>query len=267
MFEIFQYDFMIRAFIAGVVIALIAPLIGNFLVARRYSLLADTLAHVSLVGVAIGVLTHNEPVFVSLICTIIAALLIERLRMARQISGESVLALFLSGSLALASVLLALSKGSSTSLFSYLFGSIATVTQTDVMLILGVGSAVVVTIGLLYKEFFFVALNEELAQASGVRVKVMNMLMILLAAATVALSMRIVGALLIGALMVIPVVAATQLRRGFAFTICCSMVFSLIAMLSGLTISYYADLPSGGTIILVSLGIFLLTTLLRTAQR
>ena len=127
MLEIFQYDFMIRAFVAGVTIALLAPMIGMFLVVRRYSYLADTLAHVSLVGVALGVLTGINPIITAMGVAIAASLGIENLRENKRLFGESILALFLSGSLALAVVLMSLSKGFQGDLFSYLFGSITTV--------------------------------------------------------------------------------------------------------------------------------------------
>src|SRR3989338_6684013 len=121
LFEIFQYDFFIRAFIAGGITAVVAPLIGMFLVVRRYSLMADTLAHVSLVGVAIGIFTGINPAITALVTTVIAALGIERLRQTKQLFGESVLALFLSGGLAIAIVLISAAHGLNVNLFSYLF--------------------------------------------------------------------------------------------------------------------------------------------------
>ncbi len=257
MLEIFQYEFMVRAFSAGVVIALIAPLIGNFIVVRRYSLLADTLSHVALAGVAISVLTHQQPVIVAVITTIIAGLLIEYLRLHRQIYGESVLAIFLSGSLALAVVLMSIGNGLNTDLLSVLFGSIATVSGTDLTIMLILGAVVVVLIVLFYKEFFLVSFDEELAKASGLRVRLLNTIIVVLAAITVALAMRIVGVLLIGALMVIPVITAMQFGRSFKATIGLSIIASMIAVLGGLVIAYYADLASGGTIVLVALCLFI----------
>lgn len=265
MFDIFQYDFMLRAFAAGIVVAIIAPLMGNFLVARRYSMLADTLAHVSLVGVAIGVLTQQQPLLVSLITTVVIALLIERLRTSQQISGDSLLALFLSGSLALASVMLTLGarRGGSVSLVSYLFGSIATVSRADLVFISILGCLVVLLAARFYKQLFAVSLNEELAAASGLPVTRINTLLIVLSAVSVALCLRIVGALLIGALIVIPVVTAIQLRRSFVVTVWASLIFSLGATIAGLFLSYYADLPSGGTIVLVLLLFFAAVSLLK----
>ncbi|KKT82064.1 MAG: metal ABC transporter permease [Candidatus Yonathbacteria bacterium RBG_16_43_6] len=259
MLDIFQYSFMVRAFEAGIAIAVIAPLIGMFLVVRRYSLLADTLAHTSLAGVAIGLLFRINPVLSAIILSVVASLGIEQLRASRRVFSESVLALFLSGSLALAVVILSLAKGFNASLFGYLFGSISTVSQTDVWIIVALAVMVFLNVVLLYKELFFVSFDEELAQASGLPVRRLNFTIVLLAAITVALSIRIVGVLLIGALMVIPVISAVQYGRGFRATLILSVIFSLLSVLIGLFTSYYFNLASGGAIVLVALVIFLLS--------
>ncbi len=261
MFEIFEFEFMRRAFLAGLVIAVIAPLIGNYLVVRRYSLMFDTLAHVALTGVAIGVLLDKQPVFVAVIVTVVAAVGIEYLSDRREILGESVLAIFLSGSLALAVVLMSLAGGLNVDLLSYLFGSITTVTATDLYLIVGLGALTLATVAVLYKELFLTTFDQELARANGLRVTPLNNIVVILAAVTVALSMRIVGALLVGALMVIPVVTAIQARRGFSQTIVISIVIATLSVILGLFASYYFDLASGGTIVLFALVFFILSLL------
>jgi zinc transport system permease protein len=259
MLEIFQYDFMVRAFIAGLAIAIIAPLIGTFLVVRRYSLMADTLAHVSLLGVSFGLLLRINPIVTALGISVLASAAIEKLRRERKIFGESVLALFLTGSLAIATVLISISKGFNGSLFSYLFGSIATVSQIDLYLILSLGLVVLLTVYLLYKELFAISFDEELAGVNGLPVKVLNLALVALAAITVSLSMRIVGVLLISALMVIPVLAAMQYKRNFKQTLWLAVLFSLLSVLVGLVSSYYLDLASGGTIVIIALIIFFLS--------
>src|SRR3989344_2232120 len=213
--EILTYEFMQRAFIAGIVVAITAPLIGQFLVVRRYALLADTLAHVSLAGIALGLLLHIQPLFGALATAVIAAIGIERLRHTERLSGESVLALFLSGGLATAVVLISLAHGFNTNLFSYLFGSLTTVGPTDLLVITILGIIVLVLVTLFYHRLFYISYDEQGAAASGIRANALNTLFIILAAVTVSLSIRIVGALLIGALMVIPVLAAMQWRQSF----------------------------------------------------
>lgn len=259
MLEIFQYDFMVRAFEAGIAIAIIAPLIGMFLVVRRYSLMADTLAHVSFAGVAIGLLLQINPVISAIGLSVLASFGIESLHNRRKIFGESVLALFLSGSLAVAVVIISLAKGFNAGLFSYLFGSISTVSTTDLWVTLALAIGVFLAIVLLYKELFFASFDAELAEAGGLPVKILNLTIVILAAIAVALSIRIVGVLLIGALMVIPVISAMQYGRGFRTTLLLSVVFSILAVTIGLFASYYFNLASGGAIVLVALGIFLLS--------
>lgn len=261
--NIFTYDFMLRAFAAGSIIAIIAPVIGNFLVVRRYSLMSDTLAHVALAGVAVGLLTNTQPVLASVVVTVLASIGIELLRDGRRIYGESVLAIFLSGSLAIAVVLFSAVKGLNTNLFSFLFGSITTVSANDITIILSLGILALAAITLFYKELFFVSFDQELAQANGVRVRVFNMLLVTLAAITIVVSMRIVGALLVGALMVIPVVAAQLFARSFRGTILLSVLFSAFSVFTGLWTSYYLNLASGGTIVVVALLLFVMSVLVQ----
>lgn len=262
MFDIFQYDFMVRAFIAGIAVALVAPTIGTFLVVRRYSLMADTLAHVSLVGVAIGLVTKTQPVLIAIIAAIIAAIGIEKLRGTKRVFGESILALFLSGSLALASVIISAAGGFNTSLLNFLFGSITTVTKLDVYVITVMSFVILVLIVVFYNKFFLVSFDEELAKTDGIRAKTYSTLLVVLAAITVALSMRIVGVLLIGALMVIPVITAIQFGRGFRATILLSVAISFVSVLIGLFVSYFYSLASGGTIVVIALLMFLLSVVI-----
>jgi zinc transport system permease protein len=262
MLEIFQYDFMIRAFAAGLIIAILAPSIGIFLVVKRYSLLTDTLSHVSLVGVALGLLTGINPVLSAIVVSAIAAIGMEKLRHSKKIFGEATLTLFLSGGLALALIIFGLSKGLNVNIFTYLFGSIATVTTGDLRLMGGFGLGIFLIIIFLFKRFFIVAYDEELAQANGLPIKLLNFILMILAAITISISMRIVGALLVGALMVIPVLAATQFGRSFGKTFFYSLGISLIAVITGLFASFYLNLPSGAAIVISSLILFAISLLL-----
>lgn len=263
MIEIFNYSFMIRAFIAGIVIGTVAPLIGTFLVARRYSLIADTLGHVSLAGVAIGLLLNINPLFTALALSIVMSLVIDRLRSNKLVSGESALAMLLSGGLAFAIVLISLAKGFNVDLFSYLFGSITTVKETDLYLIIPLGILIALTTIFYYKQFLYISFDEEGARTSGMNVNALNILLMVLTAVIVSLSIRIVGSLLIGALIVIPVVTAGQIASSFKASIILAVFFSLFAVIVGLFASYYFNLAAGGTIVLVALITFALTSLFR----
>jgi len=261
MLEIFQFDFMIRAFIAGIIIGIVAPMIGVFLVVRRYSLMADTLAHVSLVGVAIGLLIRVNPVFTSAIVAVAAAMGIDKLSENKKLFGESVLALFLSGSLAIAVVIISATRGFTVDLFSFLFGSIATVATVDLYFIVPFGLLVMLTVVMLYKELFFVSFDPEVASSYGTSVKTYNLILAILAAVTISLSMRIVGILLIGALTVIPVLTAMYLSRSFKQTLGIAVVVSLFSVIAGLFLSFYFNLASGATIVVVVLVFFGLSVL------
>lgn len=256
MLEIFQYSFMVRAFIAGLAISIIAPLIGSFLVVRRYSLIADTLAHAALAGVAIGLLTGIYPLLTTIIFTIFISILIEKLRANKKISGEAILAIFLPVGLSLSLVLITLANGLNANLFSYLFGSISTVSGLDLWLILGLGVMAILTIVILYRQLFYTSFDEESAKVSGVPVELVNIILIILTAITISLAIKVVGVLLVGALMVIPVVTAQQVGQGFKQTIIISVFFALSSVFIGLFLAYYLNLPAGAVVVLLSFLIF-----------
>lgn len=257
MLELFQYGFIVRGFQAGIIIAIIAPLIGMFLVLRRYSLIADTLAHVSLAGVAVGLLLKINPLITAIISAVFSSVLIERLRMSKRIYGESALSIFLSGSLALAIVLISIAGGFGTDLFSYLFGSLVTVRQTDVYIIAGLGLVVLTAIIAFYKELVYTTFDEESARVSGVPTKFINLLLIVLAAFTVSLAIPIIGVLLIAALIVIPVVTALQFKLGFLQTILLAELISTISVIGGIIAAYYLNISTGGTIVLLTIMFFI----------
>lgn len=264
MLEIFQYDFMIRAFIVGIMVGVIAPVVGMFLIVKRYSLFADTLAHVSLLGVAASVLAGTQPVATAVALAALGAIGIDRLQARTKVYGESVLALFLSGSLAVATVLFGLSRGFNASLLNLLFGSITTVQLSDLYFVAVLGAVVLSLVYLLYKEFFFISFDEEAARVSGLRVDRINLLLMVLAAITVSLSIRIVGVLLIGALMVIPGITAMQFRKSFKITMLLAVIFSLLSVILGLFLSFYVGLASGGIIVVVALAFFILSLVFKT---
>lgn len=263
----FQYEFVRLGIAAGMITAIIAPVIGCFLVMRRYSFMADTISHVSLAGVAIGLLTGIHPVLSAAVTAIIVGIWVEKIRQRQESLPETTLAICLSGGLALAAVLLSLSRGINVSLHGILFGSIATITREDVSTIALLGIVVLCSIGLLYRWLTAIAFDEELALTSGVPVRFVNHSFILLTAMTVTVSMRIVGALLISALMIVPVAAAMRLVRSTRSTLLLAICLSCLSMVGGMFISYIADTSSGGTIVLVAIGCFVATDCLARILR
>jgi zinc transport system permease protein len=256
MLEIFQYSFMWRALIAGLMVAIIAPLMGNFLLIRRFSMVADTLSHIALIGVGIGLLTNTQPIFSTVLLTVAAALLIEQIRSQQKIAGETVLAMFLPGGLAISILMISLANGFNTNLFAYLFGSITTVTSSEIRPIVGLGLLSLAIITLLYRQLLFTSFDEEGARINGIRVKLIGFVLMTLTAITVSLSMRVVGALLIGALMVIPSVTSMSIARSFKQSFLFAISFAMLAVILGLYAAFYLNLPAGAAIVLVSLTIF-----------
>ncbi len=262
MIEMLSYEFMQRAFIAGIFIAILASLSGTFVVLRRYSLISETLAHSALVGVAVGLVAGYNPLWVAVAVAIISAWLIEYLRSSFELYSDAILAILLSGSLALAVIIVSLGGAFNNSLFSYLFGSILSVSDSDVITIVIFGSLSLLFLLLFSKELYFIAYDEEVAQTSGIKVKFLNFLLVTVVAIIIALSIRVVGSLLIGALMVIPTVAALQYRVGFRSTMLLSLFFALFSVIFGMSLSYYFSLPSGATIVLCVIVVFIISLLI-----
>ncbi|MCF6339779.1 MAG: metal ABC transporter permease [Sulfurimonas sp.] len=262
MVEMFEYDFMQRAFIVGMIIAVLASVSGTFVVLRRYSMISETLAHSALVGVAVGLVAGFNPLWMAVIVAIFSAWLIEYLRSEFSLYSDAILAILLSGSLAAAVIIVSLGGAFNNSLFSYLFGSILSVSYEDVVTISIFGTMALVTLLLFSKELYFVAYDEEVAKTSGVKVKLLNFLLVSVVAIIIALSIRVVGSLLIGALMVIPTIAALQFKVGFVKTVMISLVFALISVFAGMTLSFHFSLPSGATIVLCVLFIFIISLII-----
>ncbi len=259
MLEMFEYEFMQRAFIAGMLIAVLASISGTFIVLKRYSMMSETLAHSALVGVAVGLVAGFNPLWMAVIVAILSAWLIEYLRSSFALYSDSILAILLSGSLAIAVIIVSLGGAFNNSLFSYLFGSVLAVSSEDVKIIVVFGSLSLALLLIFSRELYFIAYDEEVAKVSGIRVKFLNFLLVTVVAIIIALSIRVVGSLLIGALMVIPTVSALQYRVGFIPTVLISLFFALFSVGSGMTLSFHFSLPSGATIVLCVLVIFILS--------
>ena len=259
-----SYEFMRRAFLAAIFIAGIAPMLGVFLVIRRQSLMADTLSHVSLAGVALGFFLNLNPTFTTMIVVILAAIVLEYLRSMYRSYSEISIAILMSGGLAIALVLMNLSGGNSaTSIQSYLFGSIITITSSQVMF-LGILFAVTTILFLLFKKPMYVlTFDEDTAHVDGLPVRWMSMLFNVLTGVAIAVMIPIAGALLISAIMVLPAAISMRLGKSFNTVILISIFVGLLGMISGLTSSFYLDTPPGATITLVFIVLFLVVNLIK----
>jgi zinc transport system permease protein len=257
----FEFEFMRLAFAAGAVIGVLAPAVGFFLVQRRMSLIGDGIGHVAFAGVAAGLLLDVSPLLTALIAAVLGGVAIEWLRAQKHAAGDQALALVFYTGIAGGVVLVSLAGSLNVNLFQYLFGSILTVTQEDVVVVGLLGGVGLVTIALLYRALCAVVLDEEGARVAGVPVTALNVTVAALAAVTIALSMRVVGVLLIAALMVLPVAGAMRVAWSMRSALFLSVAAGLLSVLCGLTLAYYADLPPGGTIVLTAAALVLVATL------
>ncbi|MGY1620666.1 metal ABC transporter permease [Geodermatophilus sp. SYSU D00965] len=259
--EVLEFAFMQRALLASLMVGLVAPAVGVFLVQRRLSLLGDGLGHVALTGVAIGVLTSTAPVGTALVAAVLGAVLIELVRARGRTSGDVALAVLFYGGIAGGVVLLSLApRGQATNLESYLFGAITTTSTADVVVFAVITVVVLGVVWLLGQRLYAVSDDEEYARAVGLPVLALNVVLAALVASTVVLSMRVVGLLLISALMIIPSAIAQLLARSFRQTVYLACAIGLVVSVAGTTTSYYTGTPSGGTIVLLAIALFLLVT-------
>jgi zinc transport system permease protein len=252
-----ETEFMRLALAAGAIVGVLAPAVGFFLVQRRQSLVGDGIGHVAFAGVAAGILLGVSPVLTALVAAVLGGVAIELLRSRGRTAGDQALALVFYTGIALGVVLVAQAGALNVGLFQYLFGSILTITRSDLALIAALAALGLATIALLYRAFAAVIVDEEGARVAGVPIGSLNIALAALAAVTIALSMRVVGILLVAALMVLPVSAAGRVAWSMRSTLLLSTAIGLASALTGLTVSYYADLPPGGTIVLVAAAVYL----------
>ena len=255
--EILEYDFMQRALVAALLVGVTAPVVGVYLVQRRLALIGDGLGHVALTGVALGVLTSTAPVLVALACAVAGAVAIELIRARGRASADVALAVMFYGGIAGGVVLIGLAPdGNLAGLTGYLFGSLTTTTSQD-LLTFAVLSLVVLVVAVgLASRLFAVSNDEEYARASGMNVLGLNILLAVLTAATVVISMRIVGLLLISALMIVPNAVGQVTARSFRASVLTAVAVGVVVSVGGTVTSFYADTPSGGTIVLLAIAVF-----------
>ncbi|GGR04221.1 metal ABC transporter permease [Streptomyces netropsis] len=262
--EILNPAFMQRALLAALLVGITAPAIGIYLVQRRQALMGDGIGHVALTGVGLGFLLNTSPVWVATAVCVVGAVVMELIRSSGKARGDIALAMLFYGGMAGGVMLMHLSGGSNANLISYLFGSITTVAEEDILAICVLAAFVILTTVGLRKQLFAICQDEEFARVTGLPVRLLNLLVAVTAALTVTVAMRVVGLLLVSALMVIPVAASQAIARSFATTFALSVAIGVLVTVSGTATSYYVDVPSGATIVLLAIGVFLALTALAT---
>ncbi|WP_338747980.1 metal ABC transporter permease [Janibacter alittae] len=258
MMDLLSLEFMRNSLIAAVLVGASAPLVGVFLVQRGMSLIGDGMGHMALAGVGVGVLTQTSPVLAALVVVIVAAVAIELLRHFGSTSGDLALAVMFYGGIAAGVVILARApQGSSTNLQGYLFGALNTVSRNDLIAFAVLAGVVLVTVLLLRERLFAVAQDEEYAKASGLPVLATNVLLAVLTGVTVVISMRVIGLLLISALMILPNATGQRLGRSFRSSLVWAVAVGLATSVGGVVTSFYGDTPSGATIVLLAIAAFI----------
>lgn len=263
--EALSYGFVQKALISGIAVAIICSFMGTFLVLRRYSLFGDGIAHVSFGGVAVGLFIGVFPIWTAYILAIFGGIGLQKLRQSTKISGDAAVAVVLVTGLSVGVILVSSSGGFSVDLFSFLFGSILLISNEDTMIILTISTGIIATLAALRKQFLQITFNEEQAKISGLHVTLLNYAFVILAAVTVVTSMRLVGILLISALVVIPNISAMMFGKGFKQTIGISMLISTASVITGILLSYYYNLAPSGIIVIVAVSILVGVLLARSA--
>lgn len=259
--EIFSYVFVQRALFAGVFIAAVSSILGVFLVLRRLSLIGDGLAHITFGSVAMVLLIGLSPLYVTLAAlplVMLSSLAIFQLTRSKRIRGDAAIGIVSSIGIALGIILSSLSGGYNVDLLSYLFGNILTVTQTELALSLIIFLFVAATVIFLYRDLFAVTFDEELAKSMGIKTNRINIILLLLTAVATVLAMKITGIMLVSAMLILPPITALQLSLSFRMTIFAAAGFSVLAVISGIIVSFMLNLPAGGTIVMFNAALLLI---------
>jgi zinc transport system permease protein len=256
MIEILQYEFMQRALISGIAISISCSLIGLFLILKRFSLFGDAMSHVAFGGIALGLFLKSNPIWVSLIVSIIGALAIIKLNSSKRIYSDSSISVLLSLGLAMGLVLISLSGGFSIDITSYLFGSILLVNIEETLSTILLSVIVIAFVILFYKKLVYLVFNEEQALVNGINTVVLNILFITLATIAIVMSIRLIGVLMVSSLLIIPNVSSLLLGYGFKKTILLSICFSLTSVILGIILAYEWNITPSGMIVITAAGIF-----------
>jgi zinc transport system permease protein len=258
MFELFHYQFIQKAIIAGCFIAILCSTLGVFLVLRRLSLIGDGLAHVTFGSVAVGLLFKGQPMYTAIPLVMLSSLGILRLTERARIYGDTAIGIVSSLGIAVGIILVSISGGYNIDLFSYLFGSILSISNTEVITSIVLSIIVIIVVLLFYNDLVSITFDEECAKVSGIRVRRINETLVLLTALTVVLAMKVVGIMLVSALLILPSTTALQAARSFKATMIIAGFVAVFSVISGIWLSFIANLPTGGTIVVINFIIFML---------
>jgi zinc transport system permease protein len=267
LFHFLTYTFIQRAYLAGTFAAALCAMLGLFLVLRKLSLIGDGLAHVSFGAIALGLFFGLYPFYVAIPAVIIASYFILKLSEKAKIYGDAAIGIVSAVGIAGGVILASLSGGFNVDLFSYLFGNVLAISAAEVCLAVGLSIFVSLIIYLFYNELFSVTFDEEYAKITGVKTERLNIILTCLTAVSVVLAIKVVGIMLVSALLILPAVTALQISRAFKGAMVISVLVAVFSVLAGITLSFFWDLPAGATVILVNFVLFILALLARGIRR
>lgn len=266
LFEMFNYPFMTRAFIVGILISLCCSLLGVSLVLKKYAMIGDGLSHVGFGSLAVASVLNLSPLYVSIPIVVLAAFLLLRISDSSKIKGDSAIAIISTGSLAIGVMVISMTRGMNIEVCNYLFGSILSMTKSDVNLSILLSIVVLVTFILFYNRIFAVTFDENFAKATGTNASAYNMLIAILTALVIVLGMRMMGSLLITSLIVFPALTSMRLAKNFKAVIINSSIISVISLIIGMSVSYLYATPTGASIVLCHIVFFIIYSIINVIK-
>mgnify|MGYP001096458004 CR=1 FL=1 len=264
--EIFQFDFMRRAFLVGIILAIIIPCIGVIIVLKRLSMIGDAISHTSLAGITFGLVFNINPILASVIFCIIAALSIEYIRKKISKYGEMSIAIIMSLSVSVAGLLSGF-VSNNANFNSFLFGSIVSISEGELALVVVISVLVLAAVLFFYRELFYIGFDENAARISGVSVRNINFLFTILTALTVSIASRTVGTLIVSSMLVVPVACGMQMAKSYKGTLICAIIVAVCTTIAGLFLSYYAGLKPGGMIVLLEVAWFVIVMAVKSFNK
>ena len=254
-----QYSFVQRAFLAGSFVAITCAALGMFLVLRKMSLIGDGLSHVSFGAIALGLVFGSSPSYVAVPVVLLGSILILKISEKAKVYGDAAIGIVSAVGIAGGVILASITKGFNVDLFSYLFGNILAISRAEVIFSIILSLIVLVLLSIFYWDLFSATFDEEYARTTGIKTNFINVLLVMMTAITVILSVKMVGVMLVSALLILPAVSALQLSKSLGQSIFFAIIFSVLSVFFGIALSFFLDLPTGATIVLFNVFIFSLS--------
>ncbi len=265
--ELFSYAFIVRAIIVGILVSVCSSLLGVPLVLKRYSMIGDGLSHVGFGALAVASALNTAPLKVAIPIVVFSAFLLLRINNSSKIKGDSAIAIISTSSLATGVIILSLTKGMNTDVYNYMFGSILSMSQEDVILSIILSLFVLILFILFYNQIFSVTVDETFAKATGIKADLYNLILATLTAVSVVLGMRMMGAMLISALIIFPAVTSMMVAKTYKGVTILSVIISVFCLLCGIIVSYIYSLPTGASIVIINFVIYLIFSIAKMRNR